>query len=348
MIAYGSLLFLVTTLSFLYKITKNKFFILMIYLFACFFAGFRYEVGVDYNSYIRAYNDILSGFNSGYFEPGNVFLIQFIDKIGGTAQLYLLTIAVATNILIYLFVIKYSKNYIVSTYFYIFVSLFYFASFNAVRQFLAIAIFLYAIRFIVERKLLSYIITIFIGALFHISIIVLLPLYFFVGKKYSLYQYLVYGSIILVSISSLLTFVIKLFDKGNYLDFSNTTSSQVMIYVFIIIVIYLLVIIKDKNKEVNVFKNLIFISLLLFILEIVNSDMSMILIRLNSYFLFALIPLVSYLAVYNIYKIKINNFIYIMPLLLVSYLYFFNTIINKGVAYNLTPYQMNFKIFKDL
>lgn len=345
MMPYMFFLVFISILAVMYIMNKNKIFLFIIYITAGFFSGFRYEVGVDYNSYIRAYNDILSGFNSGYFEPGNVWLIQIIDSMGGTAQLYLLIMALATNILIYFFVIQNSKNYVISTLFYLLVSLFYTASFNAVRQYLTIAIFLYAIRFIKERKLFHYMLTIIFGSFFHLSIIITIPLYFFLRKKYNIYQYIGYGAIILVVLSHVLDLVINFLGKTIYLNFANTSSSQTMIYIFMIIIIYFIVVIKDKDPVVSIFKNLIFISFLLLTLQITNRDMSMVIIRLNSYFLFALIPLVSYIPVYN--RIKVDKILYVIPIVFVAYLYFFNVILNKGVLYKLTPYQFNFNILKE-
>lgn len=49
---------------------------------------------------------------------------------------------------------------------------------NAVRQMMAAAIFFYAIKFIVDKKIIYYSISILVASLFHHSALILLPLYF--------------------------------------------------------------------------------------------------------------------------------------------------------------------------
>ena len=62
---------------------------------------------------------------------------------------------------------------------------FLFWSFSGIRQSLAIMIFFYSIRFIIERKILYYIVTIAIASLFHSSVLLLLPLYFLSSIKFN-------------------------------------------------------------------------------------------------------------------------------------------------------------------
>lgn len=62
---------------------------------------------------------------------------------------------------------------------------FLFWSFSGIRQSLAIMIFFYSIRFIIERKFLYYIVTISIASLFHLSALLLFPLYFLSSIKFN-------------------------------------------------------------------------------------------------------------------------------------------------------------------
>lgn len=61
---------------------------------------------------------------------------------------------------------------------------FLFWSFNGIRQSLSIVIFLFSIKYIIERNFLFYAFTLALASLFHISVIFLLPLYFLVGIRF--------------------------------------------------------------------------------------------------------------------------------------------------------------------
>lgn len=62
---------------------------------------------------------------------------------------------------------------------------FLFWSFNGIRQSLAIVIFFYSIKFIIERKIIFYTLTLLVASLFHLSVLLLLPLYFLVGIRFN-------------------------------------------------------------------------------------------------------------------------------------------------------------------
>ena len=330
-------------LLFQFKITKHKIFLISVYIVAAIFSGIRYKVGVDYDSYLRAYNDILVGFNSGYFEFGNVLIIKLIDKIGGTYQLFFLIYSIVTSMLIYKYILFFSKNYILSTIMYLFISIFYLASFNAVRQFLAIAIFFYALKYILKNEFIKYALLILIGSCFHKSIILLLPLYFILRREFNNWEYLMYGLLGILMSSLVLSSIISLYNP-NYLNFENTTTSLRSVYLFIFISLFLIFSLKQDDKKVIIIKNLLFISIVLMILMILFPNYSMVMMRFNSYFLFGLLPIISYIPTSS--KIKINLPIFVLTVVLVSYTYFFNTIVNTGKRYNLVPYEINLKLLK--
>ena len=61
----------------------------------------------------------------------------------------------------------------------------YFTSLNQIRQMLAMSLFVFAVKYAVERRIWAYMGLIGIAALIHTSSLIYFPVYFLAGKKYS-------------------------------------------------------------------------------------------------------------------------------------------------------------------
>lgn len=320
-----------------YKQTKIEFFLFFPFLIASLFAGLRYDVGVDYQSYVNNFSYILKGYQSD-FEFTNKLIIELIDSVGGDAQVYFMFCAILTNFFMYYFIKKHSQSVVTSSVLYFFITLFFFASLNGVRQHLAISIFLFSIRYILSKEVYKYIFIVVFASLFHTSAIVFLPLYFFVGRKYSLLEFSLYGGLAFILLIIGLEYLAGSLFHASYLIQVNQTTPRALLVGFIFINIYLIFLVKNNCPEVNVFRNLLFISLVLITLVLFYPQFSMGLMRLNGYFLFALIPMLSYLPKFQIIKMKRVSVL--LPIVTISYLYFFYIIAFKGEQYNLVPYTL--------
>ncbi|HBY86121.1 MAG TPA: hypothetical protein DEO86_09620 [Colwellia sp.] len=326
------------TLSLLaYKQTKIDFFLFIPFLIAAVFAGLRYDVGIDYQSYVDNFNYILKGYPSD-FEFINKLIIELIHSVGGDVQVYFMFCAVLTNFFVYHFIKKHSQSVITSSVLYFFITFFFFASLNGVRQYLAIAIFLFSLRYILSKEIYKYAFIIVCASLFHTSAILFLPLYFIIGRKYSTVELCMYGGLAFVFLVIALQYLAGMLFHTSYLTQVNQTTPRALLIGFSFINIYLIFLVKNTSKEVNLFRNLLFISLVLIILVLFYPQFSMGLMRLNGYFLFALIPMLSYLPKHQ--KIKMRRVSIILPIITVSYLYFFYIIAFKGEQYNLVPYTL--------
>jgi hypothetical protein len=71
------------------------------------FAGFRYDVGMDYMSYSGTF-DFIETYNP-FVELGFGYLLQFVKYIGGTLQLVFLIFAFCTQFLFLDYIKKYSR-----------------------------------------------------------------------------------------------------------------------------------------------------------------------------------------------------------------------------------------------
>ena len=142
-----------------------------------FIAGVRYNVGTDYiNTYYTGFYRLLEGSEWDNFEFGyrilnkmiqlfsnNVFILFFITAVifvGFTyAGIYSLSLDIPLSIALF------------------FISRYFFIGLNGVRQFIAMAILLYSIRYIFERKLGIYLIFSFLSFSFHYSALIFIPVY---------------------------------------------------------------------------------------------------------------------------------------------------------------------------
>ena len=172
---YIYLLIIVLVLSIIGVLIKSKIPLKIITLVLILFSGFRYNVGTDYKNY----QDIFT-YEYGMKEIGYLPLIRFIKyELGGTQQLVFLLFSLFTILLIYKFIVRYSPYPYLSIITYVTIAPFYLASFSGIRHFLAISLFLYSIKYIIERKKVLFFIMIFFGSIFiHLSLLFLAPFYF--------------------------------------------------------------------------------------------------------------------------------------------------------------------------
>lgn len=148
-------------------------------IFVSLFIGLRYDVGIDYLTYLDEYNlsyyylnerfEFFPSFSQHYLSSNNFpfyywfclmafiqicfFLNYFKDK-----RIVLLPIGIILFFIMYLSSIN-----------------------NLIRQMCAVLIFFNAIQFIEKRKIIPYILLILFGSLFHKSILIMLP-FFYVNK----------------------------------------------------------------------------------------------------------------------------------------------------------------------
>ena len=140
-------------------------------LFAFIF-GCRYNVGVDYLTYLQNYL-----YFPREYEPGFALISDFCTKNNLHFAIFFGIIAF---IQIFFFMMAFRKR----AYLYPFILLVLFLScielgwMNGIRQSIATCIFVYATNFIEKKQSIKYIIAILIAMQFHSSAIILLPIYF--------------------------------------------------------------------------------------------------------------------------------------------------------------------------
>lgn len=152
-----------------------RFTIIILFVFSICLVGFRYQVGTDYATYE-------TWFHLWYDEPSIEWIYAMLNywvKISG-GQFYYVTffMAIWTHSFVLAGIRKWGlKNEQLVLGFVIFCSSYMFYFMNGMRQGAAVAVFLFASYFIVERKFWKYLFWLIIAAGFHISILIVLPLY---------------------------------------------------------------------------------------------------------------------------------------------------------------------------
>lgn len=156
-----------------------KFSFLLIFIFL----ALRYNFGNDYLTYLNNFSGIsLVDFDelSDYFstnEPGWM-LINWLFRYLGFFSLTIFLAAMSCYIY-YNFIIYYveRKFYWLAVFIYIFNPVFMIINLSAMRQAVAISIFIYSIKFIINSNPIKYIILIVMAGFFHYTAILLLPIY---------------------------------------------------------------------------------------------------------------------------------------------------------------------------
>ena len=163
------------------RITCGKSVFLFLCLYLIIFSGIRYYVGTDYWAYIDAYCQQASGFfYNWHFEIGFFTLIKAVAFFKVSYVWFFIVVAVITIFPIANAVRKRSPYPIFSMTLY--VLLFFFcSSFNTPRHSIAIAIIIWASKYIIEKKFWNYLICVAFATTFHTSAVVFIGLYF-IGK----------------------------------------------------------------------------------------------------------------------------------------------------------------------
>lgn len=328
------------------KNSRNILFAILFLMYSLF-AGLRNNVGVDFMAYFELFESIKLNNSDLYFEFLNIKIAELFYSIGMETQFIFLFYS---SITVYFFIkyIKYfSSNYYLSFLIFLSFGMFYLASFNQVRQYLALAIFLYSLKYIIKKEFITYSLLIVMASLIHLSALVLLPLYFILNKKISTSGYLLICGVYLFALS----FLESILSYTPYAFYLNTTmfdreSSNALLYIFIFINI-LIILFRNRVLKIfsfaNLFINMAFFSTLLMISTIVSSLPSMIFIRINNYFIPYLIIIVA--LYFTALKDKNLKAIYIIGISVIAFMYFVYTIEVNGTRYNLVPFKININLF---
>lgn len=207
---------------------KSQKFVEFVSLFVpSFFAGIRYGIGTDYFVTYEPYFNYLSGngafqlTNRSGLDIGYTAINWIIIKLGGGFHLVLFICSFITFVFLRKAILVYKDKLNIGLATFIFMLLYYQASFNIVRQIMAATIVLFAFRYIQEKKIKNFIAWIIVAALFHKTAIIVIPFYFlinFVAKtKWKIVSVAIYCAFFLIVFNfDKFAFLANLIDSSGY------------------------------------------------------------------------------------------------------------------------------------
>lgn len=177
MLIYYILIGYIIIVALLFRINRRKKYFFLVFVPLWLLMGLRYGVGADYFSYKEIFENVAADYFIQYhfLEKGYLLLNVLVSQFTSNSMYIFL----ATSFIVVYFFVKSiwdsSENITLSIILFITLG-YYFNAMNGVRQFMAIAISFYAMKYLNRNKVFQYCIFIMVASLFHISVLILIPL----------------------------------------------------------------------------------------------------------------------------------------------------------------------------
>lgn len=309
-------------------------------LFASAVAGLRYGVGTDFYEYIQWFNHYL--YNPVMLSSkdlGFVLMINVLQVFTNRPQSLFIVSAIIINGFMMNFIKRNTELYDLG--FYLFITLyFYYSSLNIMRQWISIGVFLYALKFAFDRKFLKYLLIVVLAASFHITALLMIPLYFVFQLKINIKNistiisccFLIANQFerIIIYFANILPFLDG--STSNYISYFDSSFAKaggggwaysvILIVIFFLMYIYKDKYIKDiKNGEKH------FVLMTIAAVFALFSPINMIFLRIQLY----LMP-ISLVTLPNIIKIQRSKekIIYLYVVTALGLLYMYRSLLING------------------
>lgn len=162
-------------------------------------------------------------------EAGYRWTVEGVVFCGGSIRAFMAVTSLLTGALVFTAVWRQCKSPVLAIYFYVATSN-YFLSLNIVRQYLAIAVMLVAVEFVVKQRLWGFVASVIVATLFHRSALLLLPIWFLPRLKsarpYWGYVAIVIGLGCSFVARPLLEAVLPTLNMGIYLKYFDTCFAK--------------------------------------------------------------------------------------------------------------------------
>lgn len=174
--------------------------LLSVFLLLFAVSALRLNVGNDYAKYVEFFHLIRCKLDTPTVVPtecGFNLVCILIYLVSGRRENYLLMFAVFAFVTIFLFLkAMYRQADSFAFTFFVFMCFgYYFQTFSTVRYYLALAIALYCIPYVINKEWIKFVFFILLGATFHKSLIVVLPLYFLAQRTWKKYQLIIMAAL---------------------------------------------------------------------------------------------------------------------------------------------------------
>lgn len=235
-------------------VTRNQIFIVGIFgiLFLC--SALRFDIGNDYEQYTQTAHEAFVG---GYVvtEVGFNWLVRIVYTLfGGEYYEIVFAIFAFATVLIFLKAL-YEQSVDFKASFFIFMTLgLYFQTYNTIRYYLALAIALYSLRYVLNRDWIRFIGWILVAALFHKSVLVVIPIYWaasFAWGKWQIIAGILASIVCFLGKSLVLKLALILYPSyRNTIYLEGGTSPVSILRGLMILAFYIWFITKYKETEI--------------------------------------------------------------------------------------------------
>ena len=312
------------------KVKQNKKYCLIIFLLLLLFLLLRSDkVGIDNYNYKKIFEychrlNFIELFSYGRHEIGYKFYNRIISLIYYDFNFFMMVTSIVSMIGVYFFIRDNSKNYIYS--FLIFMTFnFYGFFFGIFRQVIAISILLYGIKFIKERKIFPFLISVFLATLFHKTAFIFIlayPLYNIKINKTILIAWICMISLFLIFKNNIINIILNYIYKPADVIGQGGGGYKMLIMLFVLscVCYYMQDKLLKQDKSNRLFINMIFLATIIQCLSTVFGNAY----RVTLYFSFAMIIVIPNI-IEVIKKREIKNILTILMIISLSVYYYYMT-----------------------
>lgn len=165
------------------RVCLTAIFLILFALSAC-----RLNVGNDYAKYVEFMHLV----NCDAYVPTEIgfnFLVRLIYGLSGYENFLLVFAFYSFATVLFFLLAMYGQSDEFGLTFFLFMTLgYYFQTFSTVRYYLALAIALYAMKFVLRKQWGRFVVLVALGATFHKSLLVVIPLYFLASLPWKKWQ----------------------------------------------------------------------------------------------------------------------------------------------------------------
>jgi len=271
--------------------------------------GFEYSKTIEWGQLYR----ISSNATYLNYELGWRYYVKALSSIYSNEMFFIFVCGFIILMSHFKLIKKYSSAPWLSIF--LFIALPFYNSLLLIRQYIAVAICLFAIPYIIDKKLVKFIVTVLIATMFHYTSVVFLLLYYVNFKELRMKQLFLYlgGILITVTLSStIINIFIKIFPKYEvYLLFDILSTNLTNLFISLVVIGFVLTTYPIKNHKPydRLFLIMILISVLI---DIARLGFPSTITRLNIFFSIGFIilipnaistikiPFVKYLSIVSI------------------------------------------------
>ncbi|MGI2030313.1 EpsG family protein [Endozoicomonas acroporae] len=333
------------------------FFLVLSIINLIFFSSLRSaSVGTDTRTYLAFWNSNVSFSallaKTTFFSEFGFELFSYLTKylsaelFDGSKIPFLMFISSIVLILTYSSIIKYSENKTLSLFCFLMLG-FYTFHFNGARQAIAIAIFLFSLRYVLNSNPKKYFACLFVGFLFHKSILICMPFYYFFRQPLSIRMvlFIVLSSVVMALSVNVLVDFASGFDR-RYSGYASRDfeGGGVVSTIFYIVMLFWLYFVKKSNNIDNKLYDISLLSMLIVscigaLSVALSLDPSGIL-RLSAYFSQFLIFALP-ISIYS-FKDTRERLLVLLLSIIFMIMYFYLTTTSFS---NLAPYRFGFDMY---